>query len=143
MAAVLILGLGLAELVYFEPPGQHTGTTAHVQGIYRYDPATGSTGTRSSREFTVDDHFAAVVDWASLPSSMEVAARWYNALDVVVGAAGPAPAANLVGEPVVPVRVPPGLSRNLPGEYVFVVERYSGGQPVELLARRLILVKRA
>jgi hypothetical protein len=31
----------------------------------------------------------------------------------------------------------------LPGHYLFVVERYSRGQPVEVLGRRIVLVRRA
>jgi len=43
---------------------------------------------------------------------------------------------------IVPVKVPQGLHHNLPGHYTFVVERLQGGVPVEVLARRLVLVER-
>jgi hypothetical protein len=43
---------------------------------------------------------------------------------------------------VVPVITPPGLRHNLPGHYTFVVERIQGGLPVEVLARRIVLVER-
>lgn len=140
-AAVVILGLGLAELVYFEPPGQQTGTAVRVEGIYKYDPQSGQIQGKPTTRFTIDDAFAAVVDWGSVPGSMVVAARWYNSLGTVVGDVGPAPAASLAGHRVVPAQVPKGFTRNLPGEYVFVIERYAHGQPVELLARRLVLVR--
>jgi hypothetical protein len=52
------------------------------------------------------------------------------------------PAGKLVGTPPVRVNVPRGLKTNIPGEYVFVVERVAHGQPVEVLARRLVLVTR-
>ena len=142
IAALLILGLGIADFLYFEPFGQHTGTTARVTGIYRYDASSHRVVGEPATRFTVDDAFAAVVDWSSLPSSMTVAARWYNSLDVTVGGVGPAPAGRLSGHEVVPVKLPSGFSKNLPGQYVFVVERISGGQPVELLAREQVLVRR-
>jgi hypothetical protein len=34
------------------------------------------------------------------------------------------------------------LQHNLPGDYTFVVERLQGGVPVEVLARRIVLVER-
>ena len=43
---------------------------------------------------------------------------------------------------LVPVALPAGLKQNIPGTYLFVVERISRGQPVEVLARRLIEVER-
>jgi hypothetical protein len=42
----------------------------------------------------------------------------------------------------VPVALPAGLRQNIPGTYLFVVERISRGQPVEVLARRLVVVER-
>lgn len=142
VVAVLILAVGIGEFVYFAPFGERTGVKARVTGVYAYDPHTQRTLGEPTTRYTVDDDFAAVVDWTSLPASMLVGARWYNSMDVVVGGVGPAPAGELGDRSVVPVKVPRGYTRNLPGEYVFVVERYSGGQPVELLARRLVLVRR-
>ena len=46
-----------------------------------------------------------------------------------------------MGREVVPVEVPSGEERNLPGHYLFVVERYKNGQPVEVIGRRIVLVK--
>lgn len=140
-AALFLLLLGLAEFVVFQPFTQQTGTRARVEGVYHYDRARGVTGGAAT-QFSVDDQFAAVVDWGSLPPDMTVAARWYNSLGMAVGEAGPAPAAQLAGHREVPIKVPDGLNRNLPGEYEFVVERFAGGQPVELLARRMVLVRR-
>ena len=40
-----------------------------------------------------------------------------------------------------PVITPPGLHHNLPGRYTFVVERFQGGVPVEVLARRFVQVE--
>jgi hypothetical protein len=41
------------------------------------------------------------------------------------------------------VEVPPDLHFVLPGRYTFVVERVAGGVPVEVLARRFIVVDRS
>jgi hypothetical protein len=141
-AAVLILAAGLGDYFYFEPVGQHTGARATITGVYRYDAQTHQTSGDSASKFDVNQQFAAVVDWGSLPPAMVVAGRWYDEFGTVVGGAGPKPAAELVSEPAVPVITPKDLPVNLPGEYTFVVERFSHGQPVELLAKRAVLVRR-
>jgi hypothetical protein len=51
-------------------------------------------------------------------------------------------AGDLAPQTVVPVEVPEGSRFVLPGRYTFVVERLSGGMPVEVLARRFVLVDR-
>jgi hypothetical protein len=43
---------------------------------------------------------------------------------------------------IVPIVVPPGLHHSLPGHYTFVVERFQGDTPVEVLGRRIISVDR-
>jgi len=61
-----------------------------------------------------------------------------------VGQVGPKPAGQMTDtDRVVPVKVPSGLTRNIPGEYIFVAERFRSGQPVEVLARRFVLVRRS
>lgn len=142
LAAVILLSVGVVEFAYFQPFTKITGTRARVEGVYHYDRAEGITGSPTT-QFNVNDQFAAVVDWDALPAQMVVGARWYNSLEMTVGEVGPAPAGTLSGKRVVPIAVPEGLNRNLPGQYEFVVERFAGGQPVELLARRLVLVKRS
>jgi hypothetical protein len=142
VVAIVILAAGLAEFLYFEPPGQRTGTTARVEGVYRYDPKTMQTSGGDSKRFQSDQTFAAVVDWSSLPSDLVVAARWYNSFSEVVGEVGPKRAGELGDDRAVPVKVPEGLTRNLPGQYMFVVERFKGDQPVEVLARRFVVVRR-
>ncbi len=86
--------------------------------------------------------FAAVVDWSSLPADVIVDARWYDSFGNVVGSVGPGTPLQLAGQTVIPVRVPPGYHHVLPGHYLFVVERYAGGVPVEVIARRVVLVER-
>jgi hypothetical protein len=139
--AVVIFAAGIAEFVSFEPPGESTGTVAKIVGVYAYDPAAHSVDGPSAERFQRGQPFAAVVDWSSIPSGTVVAARWFDSFGEVVGQAGPAPAGAISPFPV-PVDLPAGLRRNIPGTYLFVVERISRGQPVEVLARRLVEVER-
>lgn len=139
---VVILAVGLVEFVYFEPPGQGSGAKARIVGVYVFDPATGTTSGPDQSEFARTQQFAAVVDWSSLPSGITVDARWYDAFGDVVGRAGPSTPDQLAGQRVVPVVVPRGFHHSLPGRYTFVVERIQGGVPVEVVARRIVLVQR-
>lgn len=139
---VLILIVGLVEFVHFEPPGEASGAKAQIVGVYVFDPATQSTSGPDQSQFARTQQFAAVVDWSSLPSGITVDARWYDAFGDVVGRAGPGMPDQLATERVVPVVVPTGLHHSLPGRYTFVVERIQGGVPVEVLARRIVLVQR-
>ncbi len=139
---VLILIVGLVEFVHFEPPGQASGATARIVGVYVFDPATGTTSGPDQSQFARMHQFAAVVDWSSLPGDITVDARWYDAFGDVVGRAGPGTPDQLAGQRIVPVVVPRGFHYSLPGRYTFVVERIQGGVPVEILARRIVLVQR-
>jgi hypothetical protein len=143
VVALVILAAGLVDFFAFEPLGQSSGAHATVKGVFHYDPATGQVSGPDRQRFSADEPFAAVVDWTSLPPTMEVAARWFNTLGTTVGGAGPAPAGQLTDHPIVPVKTPPGFRHNVPGDYNFVIERYREGQPVEVLARRLVYVRSA
>ena len=141
--AVVILAVGLVEFVYFEPPGQATGVQARIVGVYGYDASTGATLATDRSAFSRSEEFAAVVDWSGLPPTLPVDARWYDTFGTIVGRVGPSTPAQLGNRSIVPVITPQGLHRNLPGRYTFVVERLQGGVPVEVLARRFILVERS
>jgi len=141
--AVVILAIGLVEFVYFEPPGQATGTKARIAGIYAYDPTTGTTLGADRSAFNRSEELAAVVDWSGLPPNLQVDARWYDTFGSIVGRVGPSTPAPLGNSSIVPVITPQGLHYNLPGRYTFVVERMQGGVPVEVLARRFVLVERS
>ena len=141
VVAVLILAVGLGEFLYFEPPGQGTGVKATIAGIYQYDPATRKTSGSDRSTFTITQDFAAVVDWSSLPPNITVDARWYDTFGTLVGVAGPGTPAQLAGDTIIPVDSAGPLKHNLPGRYLFVVERIENGIPVEVLARRLVLVE--
>ncbi|HET7419401.1 MAG TPA: hypothetical protein VFL27_03385 [Candidatus Dormibacteraeota bacterium] len=138
----VILAIGLIEFVYFEPPGQASGIKAHIVGVYVYDPATNQTVGPDRSEFPRSGVFAAVVDWSSLPDSLVVDARWYDSFGTMEGRAGPGSPSQLASHTIIPVEVPPGFRYVLPGRYTFVVERLKAGLPVEVLARRFIVVDR-
>ena len=141
--ALGILLLGGIEFVYFEPLGERTSNQVRIEGVFVYDPQTKQTRGADKDSFSRDQDLAAVVDWSSLPPDLVVGANWYDSFGDVVGSAGPAPARELAGQEVVPVAAHSGQERNLPGHYLFVVERYENGQPVEVLGRRIALVKRS
>lgn len=142
VAGLLILAVGLVEFIHFEPATQTTATAARIAGVYMYDPATKTTSGDDMSSFARNQPFAAVVDWSSLPPNMPVDARWYDSFENEVGHVGPGTPAQLGATSTVPVSVAEGFQHNLPGHYIFVVERLEGGQPVEVLARRIVLVSR-
>jgi hypothetical protein len=139
VAGILILAIGLAQFVHYEPLGQRTGQMVKIAGVYDYDLKTGQTLGSSKDRFRTDEPFAAVVDWSSLPPDLVVGANWFSggfALDA--GGVGPARAADLTEKSVVPVNR--GTQRFPAGRYEFTVERYAGGRPVEVLGRRSVSV---
>jgi hypothetical protein len=139
--SMLVLIAGLVEFVYFEPPGQHSGLKATIAGVYQYDLERNTTIGPDRSSFPRTALFAAVVDWSSLPKDVVVDARWYDGFGNVVGSVGPATPHKLAGETVVPVHVQAPFMHLLPGRYIFVVERYEGGEPVEVIGRRVVLVE--
>ena len=142
-AGLLILTAGVVEYVYFEPFAQASGVHAEIRGVYAYDAATHETKGSDRSTFRRTEDFAAVVDWGSIGAKdITVQAIWFDGFGNVVGQAGPGRPADLQAHQVVPAELPEGLSYHLPGEYIFAVERVQGGQPVEVLARRLIQVTR-
>jgi hypothetical protein len=143
VVAILILAIGLGEFLYFEPPGQTTGVKATIVGVFQYNPATHSTSGSDRTTFARTDEFAAVVDWSTLPQNITVDARWYDSFEAIVGRVGPGTPAQLATQTTVPVGAPAPQQHNLPGQYVFVVERLQNGVPVEVLARRIIVVERS
>jgi hypothetical protein len=143
VVAILIMAAGLAEFLYFEPPGQQTGIKATIVGVYQYDPATNKTFGADRSTFTRTQLFAAVVDWKSLPPNITVDARWFDNFGSIVGSVGPGTPAQLANQPIVPIALPTNLKYNLPGQYLLVVERWANGVPVEVLARRIVLVQRS
>jgi hypothetical protein len=138
-AGVVILAIGLAQFVHFEPPGQRTGHAARITGVFDYDLKTGKTFGSAKDHFRTNEPFAAVVDWSSLPPDLVVAANWFSGgFALGYGGVGPARAADLTEKSVVPVNR--GSQRFPSGRYEFVVERYTGGRPVEVLGRQSVIV---
>jgi len=141
LVAVLILALGVVTLLRFAPLGEHTGYRAQVIGVYPYDTRSGQVDGPPSSHFRRGQPFAAQVQWDRLPEGMVVAARWYDSLDTQVGGIGPAPAGQLADHAaLVPVVTPSDLHANLPGTYTLKIVRYSGGQPVELINSKAVVV---
>jgi len=140
---IVILGIGLVQFVYFEPPGQASGVQAHIVGVYQFDPKTKQTIDGDRSEFPRTVEFAAVVDWSSIPSNLIVDARWYDSFGSVEGHVGPGRPADLAQQSIVPVEVPEGHRFVLPGRYTFVVERLKDDVPVEVLGRRFVVVDRS
>jgi hypothetical protein len=139
VAGLVILGIGLAQFVTFEPPGQRTGQVATITGVHDYDPLTQSTTGPDKDHFRTNEPFAAVVDWSALPADLVVGAAWFSGgFAISAGGVGPARAGELLSRPVVPVNL--GSERFPSGHYQFVVERFSGGIAVEVLARRTVVV---
>jgi hypothetical protein len=141
IVAILILAIGLGEFLYFERPGQASGLKATIVGVYQYDQNANKTVGPDRSNFTGAEDFAAVVDWSSLPPNLTVDARWYDTFGTIVGRAGPGTPAGLSDQTTIRVNAPAPFTRNLPGRYIFVVERLENGIPVEVLARRLVLVE--
>ena len=139
IAGAVILGIGLAQFVHYEPPGQRTGQAVKILGVYDYDVKTGKTFGSNKDHFRTNEPFAAIVDWSSLPPDLVVGANWFSGgFSLDSGGIGPARAADLRERSVVPVNR--GTQRFPSGRYEFVVERYAGGRPVEVLGRRSIVV---
>lgn len=139
-AGLLVLLLGLVQFLGFEPVGQHTGARATITGVFAYDSANPSGQGRNRNQFSPGETPAAAVDWASLPPDIVVGGGWFSGVFAEPsGSVGPLPAVELKGAG--PVRVDRRGAKPLTaGEYTFVVERYSGGRPVEVLARRTVIV---
>ena len=142
LIGLVILTAGLVEFLHFEPFGETAGVHARIAGVYLYDPGTGRTSGPDRRTFARNEQFAAVVDWSGLPDTFTVQAVWYDSFGNIVGQVGPGAPTRLNPHRIIPAEKPSGLKYHLPGEYIFAVERLQGGQPVEVLARRLIEVER-
>ncbi len=139
IAGMVILSVGLAQFVHYEPPGQQTGQAVNIVGVFGYDVKNGKTFGSNKDHYRTDEPFAAIVDWTSLPPDLVVGANWFSggfALDS--GGVGPARAASLAEKSVIPVNR--GTRRFPAGTYSFAVERYSGGRPVEVLGGRSVVV---
>ena len=139
IAGIVILAVGLAQFVHYEPPGQQTGQAVKIAGVFDYDVKTGKTFGANKDHYRTNEPFAGVVDWTSLPPDLVVGATWFSggfALDS--GGVGPARAADLTEKSVVPVNR--GTQRFPSGSYYFVIERYAGGRPVEVLGGRSVIV---
>ena len=139
VAGVVILAVGLAQFIHFEPSGQHTGLAVRITGVYGFDRRTDSAIGPNRDHFRTNEPFAAGVDWSGLPPAAVVGAAWFSGgFSLTAGGVGPAPAGTLGQRSVVPVNF--GAGRFPAGRYEFVVERFAGGVAVEVLARTTVVV---
>ena len=141
LAGVGVLVAALVAFSYFEPSGQRTGLMATVEGVHPFDVRTHEAASQSERIYNADQPFAALVDWSSVRAGTQVAAIWVDALGSPVGGIGPVAVDQLPRKQLVGTALAEQGKQNLPGGYVFVVERYSGGRPVEVLARTSVYVQ--
>ena len=59
VAGIVILAVGLAQFVHFEPPGQRSGLAARITGIFDYDVKTGKIFGPAKDHFRTNEPFAA------------------------------------------------------------------------------------
>lgn len=139
LVGLAVLITGLAQFIHFEPPGQKSGLRAGITGVYSFDVGSHQTRGAPRDHFRTDEPFAAVVDWSGVPADLLVGARWFSGgFAIDAGGIGPARAGELAAAGPVPVNV--GVDRFPPGRYQIVVERFARGRPVEVIARRSVLV---
>lgn len=138
-AGLVVLLLGVALFVYFEPLRIGTGPEHHVTvtGVRAYDTQTNSVTGKNEQKFKPTQVPAAVVDWSGVDPGLEVRASWYADGTAEVSAVGPDRAG------VMPTAIPLTEAQGgaVPaGTYVFVAGRWQGGRVVEVLARVTIEV---
>ena len=128
-----IILLAFGQLIQGTAPWQHVNAEARIQGVYRYDAATGRVVSGPHTRFQKGQMFAARVDWSSLPARLQVGARWYDDSGQDWGGIQPGTPAQLANGgfslvPMVRTNAPPGT-------YTLEVMRYSAGRPVQVLGR--------
>lgn len=131
--SLLIILLAFGQLVQGTAPWQHVDARARIQGVYRYDASTGRAVSGPHTSFQKGQMFAARVDWRSLPSRLQVGARWYDDSGQDWGGIQPGTPQQLANGgfslvPMVRTNAPPGT-------YTLDVMRYSAGRPAQILGR--------
>ncbi|MBO0708620.1 MAG: hypothetical protein J2P44_09670 [Candidatus Dormibacteraeota bacterium] len=138
VVSFLIILLAFGQLVQGTVPWQHVSARARIQGVYRYDPATGRATSGPHTRFLKGQSFAARVDWSTLPSRLQVGARWYDDTGEDWGGIQPGTPQQLENGgfslvPMVRTDAPPGT-------YTLDVMRYSAGRPVQVLGSTHVTV---
>lgn len=139
LVSLLIILLAFGQLLQGTAPWQHVGARAGIEGVYRYDPATGQTTSGRQTSFRQGEAFAGRVAWGPLPSDLQVGARWYDGSGVDWGGIPPGTAGQMAagGPSLVPM-----VRADAPaGVYTLDVMRYTGGRPVQILGRTQVTIK--
>lgn len=139
LVSFLIILLAFGQLIQGTAPWQHVSARAHIEGVYRYDPATGHTTSGPQTSFRVGEAFAARVDWGSVPPDLQVGARWYDDTGDDWGGIQPGTAGELAASG--PALVPMVRTDAPAGVYTLDVMRYTGGRPVQILGRTQVTIK--
>lgn len=138
MVSLLVILLAFGQLIQGTAPWQHVNVRATIYGVYRYDPDTGRTISAPEDTFRTGEVFAGKVAWDSLPSTLDVGARWYDDTGVDWGGIQPGTAAQLATAfslvPMLRTDAPPGT-------YTLDVMRYSAGRPVQILGTTSVTVR--
>ena len=136
---LVLLLVGAALFVYFEPPGAGSSTASGVTltAVRSYDPHTGTVGGADQRRFKPDQIPAAVVDWSRVDPSLEVRAAWYSDDTAEVAGTGPQRAGSMPRDLPLTTDAGSGIPA---GTYVFVVGRFEGGRIVQVLQRTTVEV---
>lgn len=134
--AVLLVGAG--QLVLYEVPSHNSGLHAAIEGVYPFDVDRQAVDGPAATEFDAGsvDALAARVTWADLPPTTIVSGDWYDSSGALVARSGPAAAARM--HPIVVAGDDAALS---PGAYLFAVERWDGGTPIEVLTKELVRLR--
>lgn len=133
VVGTLILGVALAIAAVGELQRQHSGLTASIVGVYRYDLRSHTVYGAPSTEFSTSDDIAAEIVWSKLPASAQISAEWYDSSGDLIDESGPGPAGSAAEEAVMP-----SSDNSGPGWYGFYVELWSGGSRVETLDRTVV-----
>lgn len=139
IVSFLIILLAFGQLVQGTAPWQHVSARARIEGVYRYDARTGRVLSGPHTHFQKGQTFAARVDWSSLPSRLQVGARWYDDTGTDWGGIQPGTPQQLKNGgfslvPMVRTDAPPGT-------YTLDVMRYSGGRPAQILGHVDVTVR--
>jgi hypothetical protein len=133
LIGTVALAVGLGGASWSELRQQHSTSRARIVGVYRWDDSSKAAVGSPGLEFSQDSDIVAEVDWSAVPGDVVVSAEWYDSSGDLVDSIGPAPASKIGSDGVM------WSSDNFGSDsYAFELERWSGGERVETLAREVV-----